>query len=78
MSLQSRHMHAHEVPGGERGVERHPGGRRERQNAPGLVVLAASHCQITGRSVPQSYGLEAQERQLPAGCKPDKTAEVVG
>lgn len=71
-------MHAHEVPGGELGVEHHPGGRKERQSAPGLVVLAASPCQITGRSIPQSYGLEARDRQLPAGCEPDKTTEDVG
>lgn len=50
MSLQSRHMHAHEVPGGGLGLEHHPGGRKERQSAPGMVVLAASHRQITGRS----------------------------
>ena len=50
MSLQSRHMHTHEVPGGGLGLEHHPGGRKEKQSAPRLVVLAASHHQITGRS----------------------------
>lgn len=40
----------HEVPGGGLGLEAHPGGRKERQSAPGLVVLAASHSQMTGGS----------------------------